>query len=719
MKDPFRRDRKLIEALLDLSEEALVIIDAGTGVILEAGAKACEMSGYSREELAGMNAEVIDRQACSEYSMREAAELRRVSVSRERELTRKDGSVFPAKVKTVISKSEDREVVVSAVKDLTKEKEALARAQRDRASLETLFVHSPDAIAVLDTSGRILEVNPAFCRLFCCGREEILGSGIADTIGGNGIGEEIAENLERILRDGYMEDETVRMARDGTQRHVSVRGVLVDLSEKARGLYAIYRDMTERHEAFRNLQRERVYWENLFYRSPLAIALVDNEDRIVRVNRRFEELFLYTCDEIAGCFLNDVVAPGHAHADAWEISRTVHDGVLAEFERKRLRKDGSWVDVAIMGLSFEVDGGRWAYAIYQDISDRKKVEEKILFLGYHDGLTGLFNQACLEVELDRMDRPEFLPLGIVMIDVDNLKLVNDAFGHLEGNRQLMRTAGLLREHCRGTDIYGRWGGDEFLLIMPECDQTCVQAVRDRLRQVFREGPGCATVPLSVSVGMAVKEDIRQGLADVRKQAEDDMYRDKLLSREGTRRALFDAVEKRLDGDAGRRPHIRRVCDLAGRFARHLGLDGEYTGLLELLARYHDIGNVGVPRELLERPGPLTEQEFRQLQRHAERGYHIARNLQGLGDIADEILRHHERYDGTGYPVGLSGKDIPFLSRAYALIDAYDAMTGYRVFRDPIAQQDALKEIESMAGSGFDPGLAASFVEMIRFSGDLS
>jgi diguanylate cyclase (GGDEF)-like protein len=375
--------------------------------------------------------------------------------------------------------------------------------------------------------------------------------------------------------------------------------------------------------------------------------------------------------------------------------------------------------VAIFGYPFGVEGERRAYAVYEDITERKKAEERILYLGHYDGLTGLFNQGYLEGELSRLDQPDFLPLGIVMIDVDNLKLVNDAFGHLEGNRLLECTAELLKDRCRVTDIYGRWGGDEFLLIMPQSGVGVVRAVRDRLRQVFRVDTGGCGIPLSVSVGMSVKEDIRQSLNDVRKRAEEEMYRDKLLSRELTRKALFEAIKRRLEEDQGRPPHIRRVCDLARRFSLHLGLGKWDAGRLDLLARFHDIGNVAVPRELLERPGRLDEFEMRQIRRHAERGYHIARNLRPLSAIAEEILHHHERYDGTGYPLGLSGEDIPFLSRAFAVIDAFDAMTGYRVYRNPVREEDAAKEIDSLSGRQFDPHLAASFLEMIRSSGDAS
>jgi diguanylate cyclase (GGDEF)-like protein/PAS domain S-box-containing protein len=536
-------DRKWFETLLNLSDEAYVIIDVESRTILEANQKACDMFGYSREEIVGMDPAAIDRQIDGGFRACKTAGLRRVFLSRERELVRKDGSTFPAEVRATLSTTGDREVIVSSVRDMTEEQAVKARAERDRALFEMLFIHSPDAVAVLDTSGKVLEVNPAFCRLFGYDRKEALGAGIKDLIGGEEISREIEDNLERISADGYMEAAMVRKTKDGADRYVSIRGVAVEWAEGIKGLYAIYRDMTEYHETYRNLEREKIHWENLFLRSPLAIALIDEDDRFIRVNSRFEDLFGYENEELVGRLVDEVLAPGAAYQDACELSRLAHQGVVDGLERKRRRKDGTWIDVAIFGYPFGVEGERRAYAVYEDITERKKAEERILYLGQHDGLTGLFNQGYLEGELNRLDHPGFLPLGIVMIDVDSLKLVNDAFGHLEGNRQLERTAELLKEHCRSTDIYGRWGGDEFLLIMPRSGDFVVRAVRDRLRQVFRVDAGGCGIPLSVSVGMAVKEDIRQDLYDVRKQAEEEMYRDKLLSRELTRKTLFEAITR--------------------------------------------------------------------------------------------------------------------------------------------------------------------------------
>lgn len=719
MKDVQYCDRDFLEILLDLSEEAFVVTDPETGIIMEASSAACEMSGYTREELVGMSLGSLDRGMNDAFWKQKIEDLGKGRKVLERELTRKDGSRFIAAITAVIFRNGDRRLLLSAVRDLTRERQVLAKAATSRSSFETLFLHSPDAVSVLDESGRILEINPAFCRLFGYSREEATGRRITDLLGDGDLNGDIEGNLQRILREGYMEAETVRKAKDGTLRHVSVRGVTVDWTKGTRGLYAIYRDMTEQREAFRNLRKEKIHWENLFLHSPLAIALIDEEDRFIRVNGRFEELFEYGNDELVGRFVNRVLAPGNAYEDACHISRLAHQGVVDGLERKRRRKDGTWIDVAIIGHPFEVEGKRRTYAMYQDISERKRVQERILYLGQHDGLTGLYNQVYLEGELNRLDRSDFLPLGIIMIDVNKLKLVNDAFGHLEGNRLLERTAELFRDHCRATDIYGRWGGDEFLLMMPQSGVSVVRTVRDRLRRVLREDPDGAGIPLSVSVGMAVKEDIRQSLKDVRKQAEEDMYRDKLLSKAGTKSVLFEAITRRLDKMPGRSPHINRVRGLAERFSLHLGLEQPQAGRLALLARFHDIGYVGLPQELLERPGPLEEVEMRQIRRHAELGFHIARNLSPLEEIANEILHHHERYDGNGYPVGLSGGDIPFLSRVYALIDAFDAMTGYRLYRDPVHPREAVKEMETLAGFQFDPGLTASFVEMIRFCEDLS
>jgi diguanylate cyclase (GGDEF)-like protein/PAS domain S-box-containing protein len=719
MNDLFFHPGKMAEAFMDIVSDACFLVDFESMRIIAVNALACEMTGYEREELVGMEMTALLPEIAEGDLSRLFGGLGSGSLAIEKEMKRKDGSVFTSEIRAAVTENEGREILLILARGLSGENKGIHQGGSEKGAFESLFAHSPDAVCVLDASGRVLDVNPAFTELFGCKREETVGRLLEDVFGYDRIRQEIRENVRKVNEKGYVEHETWRRTKDGREIYLALRGVSVDWINGTKAIYAIYRDMTKQQEAFRSLEQEKIYWENLFFRSPLAIALINADNRIMQVNHRFEELFGYSNHEIAGCNIDDLLAPGKAKQDAVEISRKVHQGTVSGLERKRRRKDGTWVDVEIMGLPFKVGGQFLAYGMYQDISERKEAERKILYLGLRDGLTGLYNQAYLERELDRLDRSDFLPLGIIMLDVDNLKLINDAFGHLEGNRQIRRTAELLRESCRETDIYGRWGGDEFLLIMPNSAPDFVKVVRDRLRRALRKDPDGFAVPLSVSVGMAVKEDVRQSLADIRKKAEEEMYRDKLLCRTAGREVLFKAIERRLDEDPGRNPHVTRVLELADRFAIHLGLDPRETKRLELLARYHDIGNVTVPREVLKKPGPIDEAEWRIVRRHAELGYQIARNLAPLADIADEILHHHERYDGTGYPVGLSGEDIPFLSRVYSIIDAFDAMTGYRVFREPLKLKDALEELEFQAGSQFDPSLAASFSEMIRFSEDLS
>jgi len=719
MNDLFFHPGKMAEAFMDIVSDACFLVNAETGQIIAANALACEMTGYEREELVGMEMTALLPKMADGDLSRLFGGLGSGPLVIEKEMKRKDGSVFTSEIRAAVTENEGNEILLILARDLSGENKGIHQGGSEKGAFESLFAHSPDAVCVLDASGRVLDVNPAFTELFGYKREESIGQLLEDLIADSRNKEEIRENVRKVNEKGYVEHEAWRRTRDGREIYLALRGVSVDWKDGTKVLYAICRDMTKQQETFHNFEREKIYWENLFFRSPLAIALVDVNDRVIQVNSRFEELFGYRNDEIAGCNIDDLLAPGKAKQDAEEISRKVHHGTVSGLERKRRRKDGTWIDVEIMGLPFKVEEQFLVYAMYQDISERKEAERKILYLGLRDSLTGLYNQAYLERELDRLDRSDFLPLGIIMLDVDNLKLINDAFGHLEGNRQLKRVAGLLRESCRETDIYGRWGGDEFLVIMPNSTPSCVMVVRDRLRRALRKDTDGFVVPLSVSAGMAVKEDVRQSLVDIRKKAEEEMYRDKLLSRTAGGEVLFKAIARRLEEDPGRKPHITRVLELAERFAFRLGLDQRETKRLELLARYHDIGNVAVPREVLKKPGPIDEAEWRIVRRHAELGYQIARNLAPLADIADEILHHHERYDGKGYPVGLSSEDIPFLSRAYSIIDAFDAMTGYRVFREPVKLKEALKELEFQAGSQFDPSLTASFSEMISFSEDLS
>lgn len=192
-----------------------------------------------------------------------------------------------------------------------------------------------------------------------------------------------------------------------------------------------------------------------------------------------------------------------------------------------------------------------------------------------------------------------------------------------------------------------------------------------------------------------------------------MYQIKLLESKSMRGTTINALLAALDEKkAETKAHTQRLSDHVMKLADLLGLNVEAKNRLILLAMLHDIGKVGIPDHILGKPGPLTEEEWQIMQTHSEIGYRIAANVPELHVVTEEILHHHEKWDGSGYPSGLSGEKIPLNSRILAVVDAYDVMTHDQVYQVARTHEDAIRELQKQAGSHFDPRLVDRFIKQV-------
>lgn len=352
--------------------------------------------------------------------------------------------------------------------------------------------------------------------------------------------------------------------------------------------------------------------------------------------------------------------------------------------------------------------------ILTDITERLKAEEQIRYLSYHDKLTALYNRAHVEAVLPDLEKSEALPMSIIMVDMNGLKLANDVFGHQQGDLLLVALAKVLKQSCRPKDIVARWGGDEFLLILPQTDQESCRRVCEQIQNACQDVAGTA-IPLSAAIGAATKELGIIRLAELFNVAENRMYSDKLNKAKEVRRSMIASLEGLLhtrcfENDG----HSERVKQLVADFVTFLGLDMEAAEIKPLmqLARLHDIGKIAIPGEILGKPGPLTSSEWDTIKGHSDIGYRMAQTI-GESAVADIILALHERWDGKGYPYGLKGDQIPVLARIFSLADTFDIITHNRPYKGAMDSATALREIETGIGSQFDPELAIRFLDYLK------
>lgn len=344
---------------------------------------------------------------------------------------------------------------------------------------------------------------------------------------------------------------------------------------------------------------------------------------------------------------------------------------------------------------------------------RHQKDQDIRHLIFHDRLTGLYNRAFLEAEIKRLDTSRQLPISIIMADLNGLKLVNDTYGHARGDEMLKSAAAILNKSCREEDIIARWGGDEFVILLPQTDKNEARSIAERIADESSKA-GLEGLPISFALGLSTKNIIDQDVLVLLREAEDEMYKRKLTESRSTKNLVMEALLKRLaEKSHETEEHIKCVQEVALKIGERINLTDTELNRLGLLVIMHDIGNINIARELLTKEDPLTDAEWARIKEHPEIGFRIARATEDFAHVAEDILAHHERWDGKGYPRGLKGEDIPLLARIIAIADAFEVMRSGRPYKQAMSRDEIIAEYKKCSCSQFDPGLTDIFLSILE------
>lgn len=367
-------------------------------------------------------------------------------------------------------------------------------------------------------------------------------------------------------------------------------------------------------------------------------------------------------------------------------------------------------------INFE-DNGRdeisnLASSIKNMLCKIKKASLELKYLKFYDKLTGLYNRSYLEEEISRLDNSRNLPLSIILVDINGLRIINDAFGTKSGNGILKKTARCIKNSCRKGEIVARWGGDEFLIVLPSTSKENTEKIAERITGNCSK-INYKNIVINISIGISTKVKTNEDIQDIIIEAEARLYRHKLFEKNSVSSSIILSLERTLWAKSSEtEEHAERLKKMSVAIGRQLGLSANQLDDLKLLSSLHDLGKVGINEAILTKKEKLNERDWEIIKKHPEIGYQIAKSSPQLSHISECILHHHEWWDGTGYPSGLKGEKIPLLSRIISIVDAFDVMVNGRIYKNPVSVSEALQELESSAGRQFDPGLVRLFIKII-------
>ncbi|HEY5556544.1 diguanylate cyclase, partial [Acetobacterium sp.] len=518
-----------------------------------------------------------------------------------------------------------------------------------------------------------------------------------------------------ICVSGFIGEETaVELLKKGATDYVS-KDKLGRLKHSIERAIKEAKENKEKEKRAAELSRANAYLDNLFNNSNAAIIISDEQWNIKQINRAFKNLTGYSEDEILGKSISILFPLDKVNESINRIKNSLDDKSWDTIEIELQNKNG-FVKTFLFNTAiiFDSDGLTPVSIICQgqDITERKKSENEILYLSYYDQLTGLYNRRFYEEELKRLDTRRNLPLSLIMGDINGLKLINDSFGHAMGDELLKKAAKVIKKGCRIDDIIARHGGDEFVIILPETNAAETEKIIERIKDLSANEK-IGGFGISISFGFETKEKEDENIKAIFKKAEDRMYRDKLSESPSIRGKTIELIMSTLY-EKNHREHLHsiRVGELCAVIAAEMDFSKDDVNQIRTAGLMHDIGKIGVDDKILNTPRELSPDEWQDIKRHPEIGYRILSSVNELSEIANQVLQHHEQVDGEGYPKGLKRSEILLESRIIAVVEAFDAMTSNWTFRRALSEEDAINELKRCSGTKFDPDITRLFIEKV-------
>ncbi len=473
----------------------------------------------------------------------------------------------------------------------------------------------------------------------------------------------------------------------------------------------------KRKETQDKLVLERNKYRQILVSIGDGVMVVDNSGRIEMLNNVAEKLTGWSLEQVAGVNYRDIFNissenEDHPMTDPIEMAFVTDRVFVIENNVVLTSRDGNkyFLEESAAPIKDSSDNTMGVVLVFRDVTSKIIQRKEIEYLSFHDSMTGLYNRRFLEEELHRIDTKSNLPISVIIGDINCLKLTNDIFGHSHGDILIKKVSQVMSKVCKKEDVIVRCGGDEFLILLPKTGITEVKKIMERIRNET-EKEQIKAIKGSISMGADTKESESINIWDTIDRAEEDMYIAKTLGRDEVKRDTINSIINNLHQNNPREKehsiHVKRLCQ---NMAEILNLSDIDTKKLKDAGYLHDIGKIVLESRLLENNYSITDKEWNEIKKHPIIGYRILNSFDHTIDIAELVLNHQERWDGSGYPKGLKGEEIPLLARIIALAESYDRKLSANCGK---RKEEVIQSVKNNAGKHFDPKLTEIFTKMVE------
>lgn len=465
-------------------------------------------------------------------------------------------------------------------------------------------------------------------------------------------------------------------------------------------------------KSFEEIEYENQKFKLVLSSSPDIVVVLDKHKRYQEVYGNVKDIFGIDEKSFVGKTHREIFGDYYADLRNTQYNRTLK-GETVVYSWKHIRRgktlhfetinkpmyDNHHHIIGIVGVS-------------RDITEQEERYNEMLYISTHDYLTGLYNRKTYDEKLVELREKGAYPFALINMDLNGLKLINDAYGHHFGDVAIEKTASILKKSVGKEDFVSRVGGDEFTVIIPNATKRDVNSFKRQLKLNFK-GEKINHMDLSIAAGYYIVKDSSITIDEVKKLAENDMYKEKIKTKDDNNNNAIKAIlQTVIEKSEIEKTHCSRVEVLAFELGKAMDLSKEDLSELRKAAKFHDIGKITIPDEIGFKPTTLTHDEFDIVKTHTQMGYDLLKSARDYSRAAIYALSHHEWFDGSGYPNGLQGDAIPLFARIIAVVDAYEAMTFDRSYRKRLTEEEAIKELREFSNRQFDPEIVSIFIEKV-------